>query len=89
MATVAGRIFVYGGKGALGSVCVSKFKAENWVSVLFLSNSNIFRKSFCLTLFAFIASGIMFVCCGYLLIFESRYRYIYIATIVGLFLLNE
>lgn len=32
MATVSGRVFVYGGKGALGSVCVSHFKSKNWVS---------------------------------------------------------
>ncbi|CAL7938541.1 unnamed protein product [Xylocopa violacea] len=25
-----GRVFVYGGKGALGSVCVRKFKSKNW-----------------------------------------------------------
>ncbi|XP_076242309.1 dihydropteridine reductase isoform X1 [Calliopsis andreniformis] len=30
MATVVGRVFVYGGKGALGSACVSKFKSKNW-----------------------------------------------------------
>lgn len=32
MATVLGRVIVYGGKGALGSVCISQFKAQNWVS---------------------------------------------------------
>lgn len=32
MANVLGRVFVYGGKGALGSVCISQFKAKNWVS---------------------------------------------------------
>lgn len=32
MATVLGRVIVYGGKGALGSTCVSQFKAQNWVS---------------------------------------------------------
>ena len=30
MATVVGRVLVYGGKGALGSACVSKFKSKNW-----------------------------------------------------------
>lgn len=30
MATVAGRVIVYGGKGALGSTCVSLFKSKNW-----------------------------------------------------------
>ncbi|XP_050458400.1 dihydropteridine reductase [Cataglyphis hispanica] len=30
MATVLGRVIVYGGKGALGSACVSQFKAQNW-----------------------------------------------------------
>ncbi|XP_015113328.1 dihydropteridine reductase [Diachasma alloeum] len=30
MATVLGRVFVYGGKGALGSACVAKFKSQNW-----------------------------------------------------------
>ncbi|XP_043495639.1 dihydropteridine reductase [Polistes fuscatus] len=30
MATVLGRVIVYGGKGALGSVCVSQFKSKNW-----------------------------------------------------------
>ncbi|XP_029669911.1 dihydropteridine reductase isoform X1 [Formica exsecta] len=30
MAMVLGRIIVYGGKGALGSACVSQFKAQNW-----------------------------------------------------------
>lgn len=33
MASVLGRVFVYGGKGALGSVCVNTFKSKNWVSV--------------------------------------------------------
>lgn len=26
------RVFVYGGKGALGAACVTQFKALNWVS---------------------------------------------------------
>lgn len=30
METILGRVFVYGGKGALGSACVSKFKSKNW-----------------------------------------------------------
>ncbi|KAK1122841.1 hypothetical protein K0M31_009284 [Melipona bicolor] len=30
MDTILGRVFVYGGKGALGSTCVSKFKSKNW-----------------------------------------------------------
>ncbi|XP_017879436.1 dihydropteridine reductase-like [Ceratina calcarata] len=30
METMLGRVFVYGGKGALGSACVSKFKSKNW-----------------------------------------------------------
>ncbi|KAG7190350.1 hypothetical protein KM043_006462 [Ampulex compressa] len=30
MAAVVRRVIVYGGKGALGSTCVSKFKSENW-----------------------------------------------------------
>lgn len=32
MAAVLGRVIVYGGKGALGSACVSQFKSQNWVS---------------------------------------------------------
>ncbi|XP_078033632.1 dihydropteridine reductase isoform X1 [Augochlora pura] len=30
MAKTLGRVLVYGGKGALGSVCVSTFKSNNW-----------------------------------------------------------
>ncbi|XP_011302020.1 dihydropteridine reductase [Fopius arisanus] len=30
MATTIGRVIVYGGKGALGSACVTKFKSQNW-----------------------------------------------------------
>lgn len=30
---VAGRVFIYGGKGALGAACVNHFKTQNWVSV--------------------------------------------------------
>ncbi|XP_033222112.1 dihydropteridine reductase [Belonocnema kinseyi] len=30
MAVEAGRVFVYGGKGALGSACVSLFKSNKW-----------------------------------------------------------
>ncbi|XP_012230000.1 dihydropteridine reductase [Linepithema humile] len=30
MATPYGRIIVYGGKGALGSTCISQFKSQNW-----------------------------------------------------------
>ncbi|XP_003708627.3 dihydropteridine reductase isoform X1 [Megachile rotundata] len=30
METIVGRILVYGGKGALGSTCVTKFKSKNW-----------------------------------------------------------
>lgn len=30
MATALGRVIVYGGKGALGSACVSQFKSKNW-----------------------------------------------------------
>jgi len=33
--SLAGRVLVYGGKGALGSVIVSSFKAKNYVSTLF------------------------------------------------------
>ena len=29
----AGRVLVYGGKGALGSVIVSHLKAKDWVSL--------------------------------------------------------
>lgn len=32
MAAETGRVFVYGGKGALGSSCVSLFKSKKWVS---------------------------------------------------------
>lgn len=28
---VAGRVLVYGGRGALGSQCVQYFKSRNWV----------------------------------------------------------
>lgn len=37
--SVAGRVFIYGGKGALGAACVNHFKTQNWVSV---HNSNRF-----------------------------------------------
>lgn len=43
-----GRVLVYGGKGALGAACVSKFKAQKWVSeinILFRFNFKI--KYFC------------------------------------------
>lgn len=30
MANVLGRVFIYGGKGALGSACVAQFKSKNW-----------------------------------------------------------
>ncbi|KOC62638.1 Dihydropteridine reductase [Habropoda laboriosa] len=30
MEAILGRVFVYGGKGALGSACVSKFKSKKW-----------------------------------------------------------
>nr|CAD7196871.1 unnamed protein product [Timema douglasi] len=30
MAVVLGRVFIYGGKGALGAACVSHFKTQNW-----------------------------------------------------------
>ncbi|XP_076294905.1 dihydropteridine reductase [Lasioglossum baleicum] len=30
MASTLGRVLVYGGRGALGSVCVSTFKSHNW-----------------------------------------------------------
>ena len=33
-AVEVGRVFVYGGKGALGSTCVSLFKSKRWVSFL-------------------------------------------------------
>jgi len=33
MSNIAGRVMIYGGKGALGSTCVTKFKANNyWVT---------------------------------------------------------
>lgn len=31
-----GRVIVYGGKGALGSACVTLFKSKNWVSIFSL-----------------------------------------------------
>ncbi|KAK0080409.1 hypothetical protein PV325_013988 [Microctonus aethiopoides] len=30
MANVLGRVFIYGGKGALGSACIVQFKSKNW-----------------------------------------------------------
>lgn len=30
------RVLVYGGKGALGSVCVDYFRKQNWVIIFFL-----------------------------------------------------
>ncbi|XP_066991497.2 dihydropteridine reductase [Anabrus simplex] len=30
MAAILGRVFVYGGRGALGAACVAHFKAQNW-----------------------------------------------------------
>uniref|UniRef100_T1JK07 Dihydropteridine reductase n=1 Tax=Strigamia maritima TaxID=126957 RepID=T1JK07_STRMM len=30
MTTIAGRVLVYGGKGALGSTCINYFKKNNW-----------------------------------------------------------
>jgi len=33
----AGRVVIYGGKGALGSACVDHFKANNYVSYLSLN----------------------------------------------------
>jgi dihydropteridine reductase len=30
MAAMLGRVFIYGGRGALGAACVSHFKAQNW-----------------------------------------------------------
>lgn len=32
---MAGRVLIYGGKGALGSICVNFFKSKNFVSPLF------------------------------------------------------
>lgn len=29
------KVLVYGGRGALGSVCVSKFKELNWVTSIY------------------------------------------------------
>ena len=34
----AGRVLIYGGKGALGAACVSHFKTNNYVSILLLYN---------------------------------------------------
>lgn len=31
MAAALGRVFIYGGRGALGAACVAHFKAQNWV----------------------------------------------------------
>ena len=31
----AGRVLVYGGKGALGSACVKHFKSKNWVIFIY------------------------------------------------------
>ena len=33
------RVLVYGGKGALGSVCVDYFRKQNWVIIFFFLNS--------------------------------------------------
>jgi hypothetical protein len=43
MAVEYGRIFIYGGKGELGSACVKTFKSKNWVSFLNLHNVSWFR----------------------------------------------
>lgn len=34
MTSNLGKVLIYGGKGALGSVCVNTFKAKNWVSTM-------------------------------------------------------
>ena len=44
MAVEAGRVFVYGGKGALGAACVSLFKSKKWVSLF--TNICVYRYSF-------------------------------------------
>lgn len=33
------RVLVYGGKGALGSACVSAFKAQKWVNSELFTNA--------------------------------------------------
>ena len=33
MAGVLGRVFIYGGRGALGAACVAHCKAQNWVFI--------------------------------------------------------
>lgn len=34
---MSGRVLIYGGKGALGSVCVNFFKSKNFVSFVLVS----------------------------------------------------
>ena len=36
MAAMLGRVFIYGGRGALGAACVAHFKAQNWVRMTYL-----------------------------------------------------
>ena len=36
MATMVGRVFIYGGRGALGAACVAHFKTQNWVRMKYL-----------------------------------------------------
>lgn len=37
----AKKVLVYGGRGALGSACVSKFKELNWVRNWFLNGDSL------------------------------------------------
>lgn len=32
ISSAAGRVLIYGGRGALGAACVSYYKNKNWVS---------------------------------------------------------
>lgn len=36
MAAAIGRVFIYGGRGALGAACVAHFKTQNWVRMKYL-----------------------------------------------------
>lgn len=36
MAAMLGRVFIYGGRGALGAACVAHFKLQNWVRMKYL-----------------------------------------------------
>lgn len=59
--SVPGRVFIYGGKGALGGACVSHYKSKNWVNIYLFIQSNMLNIRYLFSTISMLAANYILV----------------------------